>query len=214
MHNDERRLKPLKCPWCGTSDYAFRTNCGNCGGPLPEREPEAEDPYRAMSPKPPPPPREISRNYARKLVLQSGWGVAAAIFAFIGVIFFFVGLLLTVLVVTAFVGIPFMGMGAIFGVAGFILLKSQVDKAGQTVEILRLGQETQGLVTEVEENLMVRINGRNPFTIRYEYTVGGQRHTGEVQTLQNPSPVFRQGSGAWVLYSPGAPGKSTLYPHP
>lgn len=209
-----RHLKALRCPWCGTSNHEIRTNCPNCGGPLPEREPEREDPLPSMATKPPPPPRAISKDYARKLVLNSGWGVAGGIFALVGVIFFFVGVLLTVPVVTAFVGIPFAGMGAIFGAAGFILLKNQFDKASQTVGILQQGQDTEGLVTGIEENLMVRINGRHPFTIRYEYTVGGRHLAGEVQTLRNPSPVFRQGSGAWVLYSPDSPDISTLYPHP
>lgn len=207
-------LKPLKCPWCGTSDYEVRTNCKNCGGPLPEREPEGSDLSREIPLKPPPPPREISKNYVRKLMLGSGWGVAAAIFAFIGGIFFFVGLLLTVLVVTAFVGIPFIGMGAIFGVAGSIVLKTQYDKARQTVEILKLGHDTEGLVKEVEQNFMVRINGRHPFSINYEYSVDGRSFKGSVQTLQDPLPVFRPGGRAWVLYSPGSPETSTLYPHP
>ncbi|GEM_PF-440266 len=207
-------LRPLKCPWCGTTDYEVRTNCRNCGGPLPEREPEETGRTLEMPLKPPPPPREISKNYVRKLMMRSGWGVAAAIFAFIGGIFFFLGLLLTTLVVTAFVGIPFIGMGAIFGVAGFIVLKTQYDKARKTVEVLRLGHDTEGHVTEVEQNLMVRINGRNPFTINYEYSVEGQRFTGSVQTLQNPLPVFRKGGRAWVLYSSESPNTSTLYPHP
>lgn len=207
-------LKPLKCPWCGTSDHETRTNCKNCGGPLPEREPEETGRYGGIPLKPPPPPRGISKNYARKLVLGSGWGVTAAIFAFIGAIFFFVGLLLTALIVTVFVGIPFVGMGAIFGVAGSIVLKTQYDRAKKTVEVLRLGNDTEGLVTEVEQNLMVRINGRNPFTIGYEYFVEEKRFTGSVQTLQNPLSVFRPGGRAWVLYSPGSPETSTLYPHP
>lgn len=147
-------------------------------------------------------------------MLGSGWGGAAAIFAFIGGIFFFVGLLLTALVVTAFVGIPFIGMGAIFGAGGSIVLKTQYDKARKTVEVLKHGHDTEGLVTEVEQNFMVRINGRNPFNIGYEYTVGGQRFTGSAQTLQNPLSVFRPGGRAWVLYAPGSPETSTLYPHP
>jgi len=206
--------KPLKCPWCGTSDYEVRTNCRNCGGPLPERETAGNGRYMEMPLKPPPPPREISKNYVRKLMFGSGWGVAAAIFAFIGGIFFFVGLLLTALIVTAFVGIPFIGMGAIFGVAGSIVLKTQYDKARKTVEVLRSGNDTEGLVTEVGQNMMVRINGRNPYNIGYEYSVDGRRFTGSVQTLQNPLQIFRPGCRAWVLYSPGSPETSTLYPHP
>jgi len=207
-------LKPLKCPWCGSSDYEARTNCRNCGGPLPEREPEDAGRSGEMPLKPPPPPREISKNYARKLMMGSGWGLSAAIFAFIGAIFFFLGLLLSALVVTAFVGIPFTGMGAIFGVFGFIVLKAQYDKASRTVEVLKHGRDTEGLVTEVEQNLMVRINGRNPFIISYGYTVDGRHFKGSVQTLHNPFPVYRQGCGAWVLYDPGSPETSTLYPHP
>ncbi|MFO7626564.1 MAG: hypothetical protein R6V62_04835 [Candidatus Fermentibacteraceae bacterium] len=46
------------------------------------------------------------------------------------------------------------------------------------------------------------------------YTVEGQRFAGSVQTLQNPLPVFHPGGRAWVLYSPGSPETSTLYPHP
>ena len=47
----------ITCPWCGTSYTTFRSNCKNCGGPLPPpAEATATPPPIPDLPEPPPPP--------------------------------------------------------------------------------------------------------------------------------------------------------------
>lgn len=46
--------------------------------------------------------------------MADGWAITAGIFALLGAIFAGVGILLTLGIVTAFVGVPFIGLGVIF----------------------------------------------------------------------------------------------------
>ncbi len=205
---------PVTCPWCGTIEYEIRSNCRNCGGPLPPRRTDGDSLMDELPARPPSPPRDISNAYVRKLMMRSGWAVTAFVLAILGITFGIVGLILTAFIVTAFVGIPFLGMGAIFAVFGVVMLSRQYEAARTTVEVLRNGIEAEGVVTGVEQNMMVRINGRNPFVITYEYSAEGRRCTGTVSTLQDPSQRYAPGRKAWVLYTPGSPETSALYPHP
>jgi len=204
----------ITCPWCGTNYIAFQPNCKNCGGLL---EPVAEGSPAAVEepiPTPPPPPRAIADSYAWKLVLADGWGVVGGVFVLLGVIFCGVGVPLTIGLVTAFVGIPFFGLGALFlggGVAGLVW---RYQEALKVVNVLRRGEATQGQIIGLHENLNVSVNEQHPWTIAYQYSVGGQVYQGKVTTLQTPGPQLQPGKAACVLYLPEAPASSALYPHP
>ena len=203
----------VTCPWCGTSYPAFVSNCRNCGGPLPVPVDEAETTLDNL-PVPPPPPRSISRSYTWRLLAADGWAISALVFGILGAIFTPLGAALTLGIVTAFVGIPFVGLGLLFlaGAAGVGYWRYQ--EADQQAGILRLGEATEGQITQVEENLHVEINGHHPWTIRYQYRLDGLTYAGQVSTLSAPGPQLAPGQRARVLYLPQSPQRSVLYPHP
>ena len=207
----------VTCPWCGTSQE-FQSNCINCGGPLPQPvEPlpvGREKPADEAVLMPPPPPRSISDRYIWKLLLADGWGIAALVFALLGAIFTPLGVALTIGIITAFVGVPFVGMGVLFLAGGVGVGAWRYKSAQQTVTVMRLGKAVQGKILEVNEVYNVEVNGRHPWTIRYEYKISGQTYTGEITTLNRPGENLREGMGVCVLYLPDSPGKNALYPLP
>jgi len=209
----------VTCPWCGTTYRAFLPNCQKCGGPIPKElyapEPEARvNATSAPIAPPPPPPRPISRAYVWRLFWSDGWAITGSVFALIGGIFFIVGLALTVGIVTAFVGIPFVGLGLLGLVGGFALAARGYRTAQQTVEVLRTGSPATGQITRVEIIPGVLVNGRPPWKIEYKYSVQARDFKGSVTTLNPPMMGMQPGQPAWVLYLPGAPEKNALYPHP
>jgi hypothetical protein len=206
----------ITCPYCGTNYQSFQPNCKNCGAPLPAG-PDA--PLTAITGEagpaaPPPPPRPVADSYAWRLMLADGWAVVGLVFLLLGAIFTVVGAALTLGVITALVGLPFLVIGLGFLAVGGALASSRLKAARQTVRVLREGQATDGTVGRVEQNLNVRVNGQNPWTITYEYRINGQPYEGRVTTLNLPGPNLQPGRSAYVLYLPDSPQASSLYPHP
>jgi len=204
----------ITCPWCGTNYATFQPNCQNCGGPLPFSPEQAPPALEESFPKPPPAPRSISNNYVWRLLSSDGGAVAAFVFLLLGAIFTFVGLILTVVIITAFVGIPFAVLGIIFLAVGGGVGRSRYQATQRIVEVLRTGEAAEGQIVNVEENLYVSVNQRHPWTIMYQFRVGGQDREGRVTTLNVPGISLRPGKQAWVLYLPEAPEHNVLYPHP
>jgi hypothetical protein len=216
------------CPWCGTSYANFQSNCQRCGGPLTTADQETvRVPRRSaaggpavvpeaapLQSPPPPPPRPISSDYALRLLFGDGWVISALVFVLIGGIFFVVGVSLTVAIITAFVGIPFVGMGLAFLVGGGAVTAWRYQAATQLAEVVRMGQAATARIERVEENYNVRVNGRNPWTITYSFQVSGRDFTGQVTTLHSPGPAVQAGKMAYVLYLPADPKYNSLYPHP
>jgi hypothetical protein len=204
----------ITCPWCGTHYAAFQSNCKNCGGPLPPPAHAAAPEREADLLPPPPPPRPISDSYVWRLLAADGGAIVAGIFAMLGVIFMIVGVPLTIGIITAFVGLPFAGLGiVVLGVGGLVLVR-RYGAARKTVSVLRQGEAARGQITDLEENLSVRVNGRHPWTIKYQFQVNGRNYEGKVSTLNRPDPQLQPEKAAYVLYLPEAPEVNTLYPHP
>ncbi|MEW5764046.1 MAG: DUF3592 domain-containing protein [Acidobacteriota bacterium] len=205
-------MSRIVCPWCGTGYVAFRSNCGQCGGPLVEPGLSPSEGPGGDPPMPPPPPRAISGRYAWRLMASDGWAIGAGIFTLLGGIFTFLGALLALAIPTAFVGVPFLVLGILFLALGVAGLSRRHRVAGRVVEVLRVGEPVLGRVATVERNPMVRVNRRHPWTIAYRFEVGGSHYEGRVATL-NP-PALRPGWPVRVLYLPASPRLNTLYPHP
>lgn len=203
----------VTCPWCGTSYEDFRSNCANCGGPLiaPPATPEARE---EMIPAPPLPPRPIADRFLWRLLLLDGWVIASFVFFILAVTFVPTGLSMTIVVVTAFVGIPFLLLGVVFLGLSIGLFVRQLRRAQMTLRVLREGDAVRGKIVDVAENYSLRINGRHPWEIEYEFEAGGSVHRGRVRTLTPPGPRLSPGSPAFVLVLPGVPEYNALYPHP
>jgi len=203
----------VTCPWCGTSYASFQSNCQKCGGPIP---PPVTMPLNAPPRVFPPPsaPRPFADNYAWKLVFSDGWAIASLIFLLIGGIFTLTGSGLTLGIITAFVGMPFLLLGLGFLAAGGIIFRQRFQKARTILNVLREGEAVPGQITSVGMNRSVRVNGQHPWIIRYSFQVAGNSYEGQVTTLSRPHPSLKAGRDAYVLYLPDRPENNALYPHP
>lgn len=202
------------CPWCGTPYAAFQSNCGNCGGPLLSAEETSHASSSEDIPIPPSAPRPISPSYAWKLIFTDAKGIAGMVLGLLGFIFTLLGAALTIGMITAFVGIPFLCVGLVLLGAGAVLFFLQYQQAQNIVGALRDGEATRGRILDVQQNYTVRINGRNPWVIKYEFQGGGQTYESSVSTLNQPAERLQAGKPVYVLYLPSAPKWSSIYPHP
>jgi hypothetical protein len=203
------------CPWCGTNYLAFQSNCKNCGGCLQAAE-EKNTSFVPTEdfPMPPSPPRQISERYVWRLLFTDGWWITASVIGVLGVAFSLVGAGLTIGIITAFIGIPFLSIGVAFlGIGGwmFVWRYQEVEKV---VEVLREGEATRGRIVDIQDDHSATVNGQHPWVIRYQFQVNGQDHEGRVTTSNQPGQQLQAGKPVWVLYLPTAPKWSSIYPHP
>ena len=203
----------ITCPWCNTSYAMFQSSCDKCGGPIP---PPVTVPLNAPPrlPPPPPAPRPFADNYAWRLMFSDGWAIASMVFLLLGGIFTIIGIPLTLALVTAFVGLPFTGLGLTFLAAGAFFFRRSYQKARTTVKVLREGQTANGQIDSVAMNYSVRVNNRHPWIIKYSFQVMGKNYEGQVSTLDQPNLYLKTGNPAYVLYLPETPEQNSLYPHP
>jgi hypothetical protein len=163
---------------------------------------------------PPSAPRTISKNYVWRLLFTDGWAIAAVIFGLIGVIFSLVGASLTIIIITAFVGIPFLLLGLIFLGCGGWILNWKYKEMQKVVNVLRVGEGVRGKIVETQQNYSVRINGRYPWVIQYQFQVNGQNYEGKVTTLNPVGENLQAGKTVCILYLPTDPQWNSIYPHP
>jgi hypothetical protein len=163
---------------------------------------------------PPPAPRPISTSYVWRLLSTDGWAIAALVFGLLGGIFSLVGAGLTIVIITAFVGIPFLLLGLVFLAIGGGVLNWRYQETQKVVNVLRAGEATSGKIVGIQQNYSVRINGRYPWVIRYQFQANGQNYEGKVSTLNPVGENLQAGKTVCILYLPTAPQWSSIYPHP
>jgi hypothetical protein len=204
----------ITCKWCGVSYQAFQPTCDKCGGslPLPAESPPARP--VALPAEPPPPPRRVSGQAAWRILFVDGWAIAALVLVLLGAIFGTVGAALTLSIVAAFVGLPFAGLGVVLLGAGVPILVWRYQAARRTVAILAQGEAQLGEIVDVSQDYRVRVNGRHPWTVTYEYEVQGNLYSGKVTTLSPPDLSQQPGQPVYVLYLEDDPGQNTIYPSP
>jgi membrane protein implicated in regulation of membrane protease activity len=149
-----------------------------------------------------------------RLLSADGKAISGGILGLLGLVFALVGAPLIVVGVTAFVGIPFFLIGVVLLAIGGWLFIGQFRDAQKLVDALRTGEATHGRIVEVQANHTVQVNGRHPWSIRYQFEVNGHSYEGTVNTLNSVGEHLREGKTAWVLYLPTAPQWSSIYPHP
>jgi len=78
----------------------------------------------------------------------------------------------------------FAGVGVLFGGIGGFLTARSFHGVGRQVRTLRDGMPTQGQVIAVLKKTSVKVNGRHPFYLMYEFTDhSGERREGESPLL-------------------------------
>lgn len=204
----------ITCPYCGTNHLEFQSNCKNCGAPLPAPAELAKQESSRKLIMPPAPPREISNSFAWRWLLSDGWSITALVFIILGGSFTVTGLGLIAGIITAIIGIPFALLGIAFLGGGLGVAYWRYQMAHNALKVLRHGQSTRGEITSVEPNYNVRVNGRNPWTIGYRFTLDGKEYTGTVNTLNTPNPQVAPGNPTAILYLSDDPKYNGIYPHP
>ena len=191
------------CPWCGSRNTWGSLECRRCGGPQPATAPAD------AGPEPPLSPRAIPQGYQRHLLITQVIGLVGFILFMIGlpflIVFPVVGLS-TELYVFFFVGC---GVGGLFTGVGGMMLFSGLMQIRRQVKIYRDGVTVKGLVSDVEPNRNLNVKGRNPWKVTYTYQVMGSTFEGVSHTWH---PTVDVGSPVHVLYLPGRPDESALYP--
>jgi hypothetical protein len=225
----EAAMTQITCPWCGTNYTEFIPNCKNCGGSLP-LPPEKLPPAPAvglpellqsilsqpdLAPlRPPMPPRQVPRNYTGRLLGEDAWFIVALVFSILGVVFAPLGIGLMLPLVTAFVGIPFLGMGVLFLGGGIGVLIWRIQTVQRRVAVLKDGETALGEINDVHMNSQVQINGRSPWVFQYTFEVNGQSYNGKLSTLSYPDMRLQAGRPAYILYQKDDPSINLLYPPP
>lgn len=202
------------CPWCGTQHPVFQSNCKNCGGPMQAPDLRATFEERDEAIQPPAAPRPISNRYVWRIMLTDAWSIAAFVFALLGIIFLPLGFGLTLGVITAFVGIPFLLIGAVIFFGGIGVLAWRYTEANKIVEVIRSGEAVLGQINDLQLNPSVTINGRNPWVISYRFNANGQAYDGKMTTLNPPARYLQPGRAVSILYLATDPRYSAIYPHP
>ncbi|MBU0702399.1 MAG: phage holin family protein [Chloroflexi bacterium] len=199
----------ITCPWCGTNYTTFRNNCQNCGGPLPlPAKEKAAPPSVPDVPEPPPAPRAFKESFVWRKLLADGWAIAAGVFLLLGVIFTLVGIPLVMMIV----GIPFLILGPLFLGAGVPILIWRHKQAQQTLNVLRIGEPALGVIVDVYQNYNVRVNERNPWTVRYSFEVDDREYEGKTTTLRPVGFTHQPAQPTYVLYLETDPAQNTIYP--
>jgi len=117
-------------------------------------------------------------------------------------------------IITAFVGIPFLLLGLVFlGTGGGVLMR-RYQAAQKVVRVLQIGEAARGQIIETRADTSVRVNGRNPWVILYQFHANGEDYDGKVTTFNPPGEQLQTGKGVYVLYLPAEPKWSSIYPHP
>ena len=211
----EGKNSMIICPWCGTQYPVFQPNCVNCGGTLQNISRKTGVAISVENiPTPPPAPRAIAGSYAWRLLFSDGWAIGAFVLGLLGLIFSAMGIVFTLLIVTAFIGIPFLLLGLPLLGAGGAVGWWRFRKMQKLVVVLREGSAARGEIVELLEVFSVTVNGRHPWVIRYRFQVNGRNQTGSVTTLNQPGDNLQVGNPVSVLYLPNSPQWNSLYPHP
>jgi hypothetical protein len=121
--------------------------------------------------------KKIKHGLSAKLLIS-------IIFGILGVIY--IGISIPMLIFDSFssvlvLPIVFMGVGSVFVVVAVILAAGEIKKRRQIEQMLRENRYLWGEVAEINQNLNIRINGRNPYVV----TVRCQDRSGQVHTFRS-----------------------------
>ncbi len=197
-------MGPRKCGWCGTVVHEDRTNCVNCGGPLPL--PLAFE----VGEVPPRAPRDLPAKFKRNKLFLKNFG-----FIF-GSIFGGVGCLIVVVFGVLMFVVPPIGfgacLGALFAGIGLPIAGIGIRNALRTMDVLRGGTHVEGTVVRVGDDTSVSYNGRHPWMVEYTFSVDGGLEGGSVSSFDPVMSHVEPGHKLWVVYRPDDPDQNSVWP--
>lgn len=159
--------------------------------------------------RPPPAPREIPPGTS---------GVAGGfILLFIGGFFtamasLFIVIGLGVLLSGNSDGWFMIGIPSIHLTVGLGLLLYALRGRHERRRIVHEGLVALGRIKATGHNRRVRINGRNPYKMDYEFEVNGQVYSGSHSTMDEAIKAHRLHDRIWVIYDPADPSKNVEWP--
>jgi len=182
------------CGWCGTVVAGERTNCSNCGGPLPA--PPGSDP----GPAPGAAPRALPSAYTRGLFANFG--------VLFGSIFSGVGCLVITLMCGFAILLPPLALGSLLGLLfafiGSVFLFEGVRSAFRERRVLMWGEPVVGTVLSVA--------GEGSFSrITWSFEVDGATHAGTCQCSDPYVLTYGEGDTLHVVWLPKE-GRSAVWP--
>ena len=196
----------VSCSFCDTQYLEYQPTCRNCGGPLPVK------PGSGPGAQPPPAPRELPPGYMKKKVWLRPTVLVGAIFALVGlpflVIFPIVGFSTGMWLFIIIGG----GLGGLFTFGGATLFFKGYSAAKKRVAAYIHGTATMGTISNVAQNYNVRINGRSPWNVTYQFQAEGGKFQGVASSLDDSAGQREVGQQVHVLYMPRRPRINTIYP--
>lgn len=152
-----------------------------------------------------------------------GSGIVALVFSILGLAFLTVGAGVALALSTRaatdrwttggeprwVLGAIFLSLGAAFAGVGMTLGWRRIASLRRGEALRKDGWPATGTITSVEQNVSVRVNGRHPWIVRYEYQVGGVQYHGTERTFDAPVGL-EPGAQIGIRYDGEDPRRSAL----
>lgn len=110
----------------------------------------------------------------------------------------------------AFVAVP---LTLIFGGIGGGMVLFSLRHVAAMKATYRNGEVAPGVVTNVALDPTVKVNGRSPFAIHYQFEAADGERTGRTRTWVVPRDMF-PGRPVHIIYDRDKPKRNLLYPLP
>lgn len=145
----------------------------------------------------------------RSVTLGTGVGIVALVCTILGIVFTSTGLALATFVWPQVIGITFLCIGGGILAVGVGLAAIRLKALRRRAWLLETGLESCGTIVDLVQNPQVRLNGRNPWLVRYQYEVQGCAYQGR-ETMMDLPAGYERGASVAVMYDPTRVGVSVL----
>lgn len=154
---------------------------------------------------PPPTPRPIPKGFAGRA------DPVASFFRLFGLLFGGIPFVFSFFVLSS---VGFQGSFVLlFPLIGAIMATYGFTRLARAKRLYRDGEAAPAVVTESWLNTSVKLNGRSPFKITFQYeTPDGVTRTCTVSRFRTPPDLRVPGAQVYALYNPAKPDQATLWP--
>jgi hypothetical protein len=99
----------------------------------------------------------------------------------------------------------------VFGGIGFGVLYWGRQRSNRLIQTLANGVPAEGVVTDIQLDTSVRVNGRSPWRVSYTFTANGLQLAGSQQAW-NRDETLQPGTKVYIVYLSQDPGINSVYP--